>query len=248
MEREDNIVTCSRIQYNSRDEVTRNARNVNRKVHFASFMVLCHLKHTEFNTHHQTYQGHVVLNETSSSLTKQGASASRAVAATVFKCKIAGNGGDMTAMLVCRSGLWFSVARFCSARPSRAKTQCGQDRFSTLAFWPFVFDLPSLLFIGPPLDFIFQEYLLSLSPDRQHFRCFCLFFAQQIWAIHGPFGKSTSRSWYIPVVPTHSCGFAFGEVAGRNHGRPFCVFCFVTPLEVLEARHDAISITCSKLA
>ena len=62
------------------------------------------------------------------------------------------------------------------------------NRFSTLAFGPFVFDLPSPLFIGPPLDFIFQEYLVSLSPDRQHFRCFCLFFAhptRSIWADMG---------------------------------------------------------------
>ena len=51
MEREDNIVTLTRIQYNPEDKVTRNARKVNRKVHVASLMVLCHLKHTEFTTH-----------------------------------------------------------------------------------------------------------------------------------------------------------------------------------------------------
>ena len=65
MEREDNIVTLTRIQYNPEDKVIRIARKVNRKVHFASLMDSCPLKHTEFNTHHQTYPGHVVfLNRT----------------------------------------------------------------------------------------------------------------------------------------------------------------------------------------
>ena len=192
MKREDNIVIFTRIQYNSRDEVTRNARKVNRKVHFASLMGFCHLKHTEFNTHHQTYQVHVVLNETSSSLTKQGASPSRVVAATVLNCKIAGNGEDMKAMLVCRSGLWFSVARFGSARPSVAKTVSAPQHFGRLSLIS-----PHRYSLGLP-----QEYVPSLSPDRQHFRCFCPYLPTQheafgqIWAIQGPFAKSTSRSCY----------------------------------------------------
>ena len=62
-------MTLTRIQYNPQDKVTRNARKVKRKVHFASLMDLCHLKHTEFTTHQQTYQGHVVffLNRTRTS-------------------------------------------------------------------------------------------------------------------------------------------------------------------------------------
>ena len=140
----------------------------------------------------------------------------------------------MTAMLVCRSELWFSVARFGSARPSRAKTQRGQDRFSTLAFGPFVFDLPSPLFIGPPLDFIFQEYLLSLSPDRQHFRCFCPFLPTrheafgQMWAIHGPFAKSTSRSWYSGSSKNATAVSHSEKWAEEIMVDFFFVLCFVT--------------------
>ena len=52
-------MTLTRIQHAHQDKVTRNARKVNRKVHFASLMDMCHLKHTEFTTHQQTYQGHV---------------------------------------------------------------------------------------------------------------------------------------------------------------------------------------------
>ena len=64
-------MTLTRIQYDPEDKVTRNVRKVNRKVHFASLMDLCHLKHTEFTTHQKAYQGHVFFPELNTHLPRR---------------------------------------------------------------------------------------------------------------------------------------------------------------------------------
>ena len=73
-------------------EVTEEARNKGRKVHFASLMDLCHLKNSELEPQNQKYKGRVVLRgdivkDDSGSyavFTEQGSSASQMTAAKIM--------------------------------------------------------------------------------------------------------------------------------------------------------------------
>ena len=68
------------------------ARTKGIKVHFASLMDICHLKHAELETKHQKYEGRIVLrgdtvkddSGSNAELSEQGSSASQMTAAKVM--------------------------------------------------------------------------------------------------------------------------------------------------------------------
>ena len=68
------------------------ARTTGAKVHFASLMDICHLKHAELEAKHQKYKGRVVLrgdivkddSVSYAVFTEQGSSASQITAAEVW--------------------------------------------------------------------------------------------------------------------------------------------------------------------
>ena len=71
----------------SKKEVIDEARTSGAKVHFASFMDICHLKNAELEAKHQKYKGRVVLRGVKDdsgsyeACTEQGSSASQMTAA-----------------------------------------------------------------------------------------------------------------------------------------------------------------------
>ena len=76
----------------NKKEVIKEARNEGRKVHFASLMDICHLKHSELEPQYRKYKGRVVLrgdileddSESYAVFSEQGSSASQMTAAKVM--------------------------------------------------------------------------------------------------------------------------------------------------------------------
>ena len=88
----DTGMEADEIQKQKKKKVTDEARNEGRKVHFASFLDLCHLKNSELEPKFQEYKGRYVLRGDSvkddwgsyAVFTEQGSSASQMTAAKVM--------------------------------------------------------------------------------------------------------------------------------------------------------------------
>ena len=61
MEEARNMATMALDKMKSKREVFREARTENKKVHFATWMDICHLQNAELELKHQKYRGRVVL-------------------------------------------------------------------------------------------------------------------------------------------------------------------------------------------
>ena len=91
-EKLEKIPACQLTNVRNKKEVIDEARMKGRKVHFASLMDICHLKHSELEPQYQKHRGRVVLRgdivkDDSGSLaefTEQGSSASQMTAAKVM--------------------------------------------------------------------------------------------------------------------------------------------------------------------
>ena len=91
-EKLEKILAWNLTKVRSQKEVIDEARTTGTKVHFASLMVLCHLKNAELEAKHQEFKGRVVLRgengkDDSGSyavFTEQGSSASQMTAAKIM--------------------------------------------------------------------------------------------------------------------------------------------------------------------
>ena len=92
MKKSEKIPAWQLTKVRNKKEVIEEARNTDRKVHFASVMDLCHLKNSELEPHSKKYKGGVVLrgdivkydSGSYAAFTEQGSPASQMTAAKVI--------------------------------------------------------------------------------------------------------------------------------------------------------------------